>query len=769
MQPIENPFTDADRLLDESSEPLPPVRLVDFHCELTSEKNALGLHLDGRVSAVVGTHTHVVTGDERILPNGTAYQTDLGMTGPVWSVIGFEPRTVLPRFINALPTRFEVGRGGGRLQRRPDRHRPGDRPRARDRADPAARRALTVPARRGRVAGATTRATGRRGQVVPPARRPSTSTPTRPAPTASLEPADLSRRPPPRRRVPGAHRPRHARRLPRGRRGRGGPPAGLDAHPRRRDQRHRRSATSGCGRASSTSSASGWTRTTSAFEAVLAAQRDQRRIRFERTVDAAARPRPGRSTPRSPTLSQRRTTPSAARRVARALMARRPRDERRGRVPAAPRPRQPGLRAARGARTDRGDRGDPRRRRSAVAGPLRRGARRGLEIVRELVDAGLGGLEVYYRVVRRGRPSTRSARSRAELGLVRDRRPDYHGDTGTYAEAHADLWVPPRGRADWRLRARAQRTQAGVRHDRPIRRSTRALPDPRDLAAARPAPTASTRPPDDARLGEYLPEPRALPRFHVWTLGCQMNRSDSEEMAGRLLAAGCAEARRPRRRPTSSSSTPAPSARAPSRRSSAGRASSRSSRRPTRRLRVVLTGCSVREPRPGRPAPPLPGGRPVPAPRRGARARRPARPGRRPRRRSAAAGVDAPTVGRAHGRRRGRRPAGDPRAGPSATAPSPAASAIAAWLPIIYGCDKTCTYCIVPFSRGPERSRPFDDIVDEARSLAAAGLPRGHAARPERQLVRPRPGARRRASATSTRRAGPAAGSTWPGARTSPS
>lgn len=111
MQQIENPFTDMDRLLDESSEPLPPIRLVDFHCELTSEKNAFGMYLDGRVSAVVGTHTHVVTGDERILPKGTAYQTDLGMTGPIWSVIGFQPRTVLPRFINALPTRFEVGEG----------------------------------------------------------------------------------------------------------------------------------------------------------------------------------------------------------------------------------------------------------------------------------------------------------------------------------------------------------------------------------------------------------------------------------------------------------------------------------------------------------------------------------------------------------------------------------------------------------------------------------------------------------------------------------
>jgi metallophosphoesterase (TIGR00282 family) len=113
MQPIENPFTDADTLLDETSapEPMPPVRLVDFHCEITSEKNAMGLHLDGRVSAVVGTHTHVVTGDERILPGGTAYLTDLGMTGPIWSVIGFDPKTVLPRFINALPTRFEVGDG----------------------------------------------------------------------------------------------------------------------------------------------------------------------------------------------------------------------------------------------------------------------------------------------------------------------------------------------------------------------------------------------------------------------------------------------------------------------------------------------------------------------------------------------------------------------------------------------------------------------------------------------------------------------------------
>ena len=69
------------RLLEEAGEPLPPVRLVDFHCEITSEKNAMGVHLDGRVSAVVGTHTHVPTADDRILPQGTAYQSDLGCTG----------------------------------------------------------------------------------------------------------------------------------------------------------------------------------------------------------------------------------------------------------------------------------------------------------------------------------------------------------------------------------------------------------------------------------------------------------------------------------------------------------------------------------------------------------------------------------------------------------------------------------------------------------------------------------------------------------------
>jgi metallophosphoesterase (TIGR00282 family) len=111
MAQIENPFTMLDSLLEDGAMELPRVRLVDFHCELTSEKNAFGIHLDGRVSVVCGTHTHVATADERILPNGTAYVSDIGMTGPLYSVIGFNPTTVLPRFINALPTRFEVGEG----------------------------------------------------------------------------------------------------------------------------------------------------------------------------------------------------------------------------------------------------------------------------------------------------------------------------------------------------------------------------------------------------------------------------------------------------------------------------------------------------------------------------------------------------------------------------------------------------------------------------------------------------------------------------------
>ena len=111
MNQLDSPFTAMDSVLDEAAEPLPPVRIVDFHCEITSEKNAMGWYLDGRVTAVVGTHTHVPTADARLLPKGTAYISDLGMTGPRDSIIGFKIETVLPRFLQHLPTRFEVGEG----------------------------------------------------------------------------------------------------------------------------------------------------------------------------------------------------------------------------------------------------------------------------------------------------------------------------------------------------------------------------------------------------------------------------------------------------------------------------------------------------------------------------------------------------------------------------------------------------------------------------------------------------------------------------------
>jgi len=111
MNQLDSPFLAMDGLLDGAAEPLPPLRIVDFHCEITSEKNAMGWYLDGRVTAVIGTHTHVPTADARLLPKGTAYISDVGMTGPRDSVIGFSLETVLPRFLTHLPTRFAVAEG----------------------------------------------------------------------------------------------------------------------------------------------------------------------------------------------------------------------------------------------------------------------------------------------------------------------------------------------------------------------------------------------------------------------------------------------------------------------------------------------------------------------------------------------------------------------------------------------------------------------------------------------------------------------------------
>jgi metallophosphoesterase (TIGR00282 family) len=114
MPTIDCPFRKAD-LLVESLGPDVKVRFVDFHAELTSEKTAMGWYLDGRVSAVIGTHTHVPTADTRILPNGTAYQSDAGMTGPYHSVIGVDKEIVLRKFLTQLPIRMEAARHGAEL------------------------------------------------------------------------------------------------------------------------------------------------------------------------------------------------------------------------------------------------------------------------------------------------------------------------------------------------------------------------------------------------------------------------------------------------------------------------------------------------------------------------------------------------------------------------------------------------------------------------------------------------------------------------------
>ncbi len=236
-------------------------------------------------------------------------------------------------------------------------------------------------------------------------------------------------------------------------------------------------------------------------------------------------------------------------------------------------------------------------------------------------------------------------------------------------------------------------------------------------------PRSATAAPDP-RVAEFRPEDQALPRFWIWTLGCQMNRSDSEEMAGRLLASGCAEAGGIEAADLVVINTCA--IREAAEAKVIGRQGALAALKVANpALRVVLTGCAVRE-----------------RDRAGLRRRFPSvdlflRPDEEPElvERLGLASVQGP-VGLGGGSVTPRTAAttvvkgvevsaADHLAGSRAHAVASGAvrreSAVAAWLPIIYGCDKTCTYCIVPFSRGPERSRPFDAVVDEARALAAAG------------------------------------------------
>ena len=254
--------------------------------------------------------------------------------------------------------------------------------------------------------------------------------------------------------------------------------------------------------------------------------------------------------------------------------------------------------------------------------------------------------------------------------------------------------------------------------DRP---TTRALPV-LDIVPPRPASARGPVALSDERVEEYRPEAASLPSFAIWTLGCQMNRSDSEEMAGRLLAAGCAEA--PSFETADLVVINTCAIREAAEQKVIGRQGQLAKLKAANPgLRVVLTGCAVRErDRAGLarrfPAVDLflrPDEEPELVDRLGLASaqggdRRAGRPGR----------------DRDDDRRRAdRRGAADHLPGTRAAAVGEGtirrSSPTSAWLPIIYGCDKTCTYCIVPFSRGPERSRPFDEIVAEARSLAAAG------------------------------------------------
>ena len=239
-----------------------------------------------------------------------------------------------------------------------------------------------------------------------------------------------------------------------------------------------------------------------------------------------------------------------------------------------------------------------------------------------------------------------------------------------------------------------------------------------------PSTAAAPREPSsaaDGRLDEYLPESRTLPRFHLWTLGCQMNHSDSEEMAGRLLAAGCAESTTIEDADLIVINTCA--IREAAEQKVIGRQGALARlKNANPALRIVLTGCAVREPE-----------------RDGLHRRFPAvdfflRPDEEPELvdRLGLASAQAPIragFGSTNGATTmvGRTLVGvaDHLASTRAAAVHSGAvarsSTVSAWLPIIYGCDKTCTYCIVPVSRGPERSRPFNEVVDEARSLATAG------------------------------------------------
>jgi tRNA-2-methylthio-N6-dimethylallyladenosine synthase len=249
----------------------------------------------------------------------------------------------------------------------------------------------------------------------------------------------------------------------------------------------------------------------------------------------------------------------------------------------------------------------------------------------------------------------------------------------------------------------------------PTRSERPALP----MLETPPPTTATPRPaarPDGA-LDEYGTEAGVLPAFHVWTLGCQMNMSDSEEMAGALLAAGCAEA--PDLEAAELIVINSCSIREAAEHKVIGRMGVLSRLKEANpAVRVVLTGCSVRADNVDT------------LPRRYPAVDLFLRPDEEPEltaRLGLASQTSPGQLGAGDFERVGRSVAATADRLPGTRASAVEEGRIArdrgnkAWMPIVYGCDKTCTYCIVPFARGPERSRPFDDIVGEARTLAQAG------------------------------------------------
>ena len=106
LDPIENPFSVIDKLTESAKDQGASIIIIDFHAEATAEKRAMGFYVDGKVSAIFGTHTHTQTSDNQILPNGTGYITDIGMTGPYYSVLGVAPSCAIEKLKTGLPTRF---------------------------------------------------------------------------------------------------------------------------------------------------------------------------------------------------------------------------------------------------------------------------------------------------------------------------------------------------------------------------------------------------------------------------------------------------------------------------------------------------------------------------------------------------------------------------------------------------------------------------------------------------------------------------------------